>query len=143
MPLVSVTRLHLRSIRFVPMFLMYTLRSARQAQRAPGYRGGWGSNEWPLGFWTATCWADIGAMRAFRNGQPHLTAMRKLLHWCDEASFAHWEQDNTVLPDAAEAYRRLASDGRLSKVAYPSERHRAGQTIGTDPPRRGGPIPAP
>ena len=141
MPLVAVTRLHLSSVRFLPMFLVYTIRSARQAQRAIGYRGGWGSNEWPLGFWTATCWADMAAMRTFRNGQPHLTAMRKLLHWCDEASFVHWEQDSSVLPDAAEAYRRLGAEGQLSKVTHPSDRHRAGQTIGTAQPRTGGSLP--
>jgi hypothetical protein len=141
MPVIAVTRLHIRSLRFVPGFLVYTVRSSMQVRRARGYVGGWGSNEWPLGFWTATCWNDSASMRAFRNGEPHLTAMRKLLHWCDEASFVHWEQDDQTVPDPAEAYRRLAEGGTLSKVANPSERQQAGRTVGSEPPRRAGPIP--
>jgi hypothetical protein len=141
MYLVSVTRLHIRALRFLPMFLIHTLRSVRQVQRAPGYLGGWGSNEWPRGFWTATCWEDVASMRAFRNGEPHLTAMRKLLHWCDEASFAHWEQESPDLPDPAAAYRELAERGTLSKVANPSPRQRAGGTVGNKPPGRAGPFP--
>ena len=142
MPVVSVTRLHLRSLRFVPSFLVYTVRASLQVRRAPGYLGGWGSNEWPFGFWTATTWSDLAALRAFRNGEPHLTAMRKLLHWCDEASFTHWVQDRRDVPTPAEAYRRLAEAGSVSKVAHPSPRQQAGRTVGDAPPTRPGPIPA-
>ena len=140
MPVVSITRLHIRSIRFVPGFLVYTVRSSLKVRRARGYLGGWGSSEWPFGFWTATCWIDVAAMRAFRNGEPHLTAMRKLLHWCDEASFTHWEQDGREVPVPAEAYRRLADGGTVSKVARPSPRQQAGRTVGDAPPRHPGPI---
>lgn len=142
MPFVSVTRLHLRSVRFVPVFLVYALRSSRQARNAPGYIEGWTGNEWPFGFWTATCWSDLTAMRTFRNGDPHLTAMRRLLHWCDEASFVHWEQEGRHVPQPAEAYRRMAEAGTLSKVDHPSPRQQAGRTVGDLPPGRPGPLPA-
>ncbi len=36
-----------------------------------------------------TLWDGEGEMRAFRNSGPHAVAMRKLLDWCDEASFTH------------------------------------------------------
>jgi hypothetical protein len=141
MPIVSVTRLHLRSVRFVPSFLMIAIRSSMQARKAAGYLGGWTANEWVLGFWTSTCWADLDAMRAFRNSEPHLTAMRKLLEWCDEASYTHWNEAQTRVIEPAEAYHRLAEAGTLSKVVHPSAGQQAGRTVGDAPPRWPGPVP--
>jgi hypothetical protein len=80
-------------------------------------------------------------MRAFRKGEPHLIAMRKLMHWCDEASFVHWEQDGHDVPEPDETFRRLAERGTLSKVANPSPRQQAGRTVGAAPPRRPGRMP--
>lgn len=138
MTFVSVTRLHLRSVRFLPSFLYYAMASVRQLRGAPGYVGGWTGSEGLRGFWTATCWTDLASMRAYRNAEPHLTAMRKLLHWCDEASYGHWEQDSAQVPDGAAAFRRLAEAGATSKVAHPSARHRAGKAVGDRIPRHGG-----
>jgi len=140
MPLVSVTRLHLASPWSFPAFLAYTLRASRQARRSPGFITGWLGNDPEWGFWTSTMWRDADAMRAFRNSGIHLKAMPKLLHWCDEASFVHWEQPGDLLPDAAGAYERLARDGKVSKVHAPSARQLAGKTVGGVPPRPGQPM---
>ena len=140
MPLISVTRLHLRSLRFFPAFVVYTAGSARQVRRAPGFIGGWLANEGSRGFWTATAWRDIESMRAFRNGNPHLAAMRKLLHWCDEASYVHFEQSSSALPDVTAAYQRLAESGTISKVLNPSVRQRSGSRVGATVPRQGPPL---
>lgn len=140
MPLISVTRLHLRSLRFFPSFVVYTVGSVRQARRAPGFVGGWLTNEGLRGFWTVTAWRDLESMRAFRNGTPHLTAMRKLLHWCDEASYVHFEQSSSALPDATAAYQRLTESGTISKVLYPSIRQRSGARVGAAVPRQGAPL---
>lgn len=140
MAFISVTRLRVRSVRFLPAFLIDTIRSSRQVQRAGGYRGGWLGSEWPLGFWTATAWDSRGTMRAFRNAPPHLEAMGRLLRWCDEASFVHWEQPGFDPPDGETAHRRLGEEGRVSKVLHPSERHRAGRTVGEKSPRPGTPL---
>ena len=40
MPFVSLTRLRIRSLRFVPLFAFHTLRANRQVQRAPGFLAG-------------------------------------------------------------------------------------------------------
>ena len=135
MPFVSVTRLRLRSIRFLPQFIYYSYRSTAQLRRSPGFLQGWLGNELPFSFWTATAWESEAAMRAFRNGSPHLEAMKKLLHWCDEASYAHWPQPDPDLTEPDAAFHRLATEGKTSKVLNPSARHGAGKTAGVRAPR--------
>ena len=136
-PLISVTRLRLRSVRFLPFFIVRSLASIRQAQRAGGFEAGWTGNEGLRAFWTVTAWRDEAAMRAFRSAEPHLSAMRKLLVWCDEGSYAHWQQDTVELPDARTAHQRLAETGRISKVLHPSAGQQEGRTAGERVPGRG------
>src|ERR1044071_7635513 len=135
MPFVSVTRLHLASRWHLPAFVFHSLRSVAQARRAPGYLGGWTSNDAEMGFWTATVWTGLDAMRAFRNSGAHLRAMPKLLGWCDVASFTHFEQEDASVPTADAAYERLTRDGHLSKVHAPSARQRAAARAGQSKPR--------
>ena len=137
MPSVSITRLHLASLFSFPVFLYYTLASSRQASRSPGFRGGWLGRDSESGFWTVTVWDSPEAMRGYRNSGIHLRAMPKLLHWCDEASFAHFEQPEDPAPDGAAAFDRLKQGGKLSKVAKPSPRHQSGAMVGNTPAQRG------
>ena len=137
MPVVSVTRLHLASLWFLPAFLAHAIRSSRQARRSPGFITGWLSNDSEWGFWTSTVWESAAAMRAFRNSDQHLKAMPKLLRWCDEGAFVHWEQQEDCAPDPAAAYERLSRDGKVSKVDAPSARQRGGSTVGAMMPRPG------
>jgi hypothetical protein len=125
---VSVTRLHVRTWRFLPSFLVYTFRSRRQVEVSAGFLGGRLATEFPFGFWTITVWADEQAMREFRNTADHLKAMPRLLDWCDEASYAHWQQDDASVPSAAVAFERLRDTGKLSKVRHPSAAHTSGKT---------------
>ena len=135
MPFVSVTRLHLASRWVFPQFLVYALMSSKQARRSPGFLTGWVSNDGNLAFWTATVWDSLEAMRAFRNSGRHMKAMPKLLGWCDEASFVHWEQPDAGAPDIDAAFDRLSREGKLSKVHRPSARHQAGHTVSDVRPR--------
>jgi hypothetical protein len=137
MPLISVTRLRLRSVRFLPFFIVRSLATVRQAQRAGGFEAGWTGNEGLRAFWTVTAWRDEAAMRAFRNAEPHLSAMSKLLVWCDEGSYVHWQQDTVDVPDARTAHQRLAQTGRVSKVLHPSAGQQKGRTAGERLPSRG------
>jgi len=127
MALVSITRLRLRSWRFLPMFAWYVLRSSREAGRAEGNLDVKLLRE-PLNtFWTSTLWESEAAMKTFMLAGAHGKAMRKLAHWCDEAAVVHWTQDNRELPTWSEAHRRLQDDGRRSKINHPSAAHQSYQ----------------
>jgi len=135
MPLVSVTRLRLRSLRHFPAFFWHARASRRQAERAPGFLGGClGVEPWRA-FWTVTVWQGEGAMRAYRVSGAHQAAMPKLLDWCDEASYTHWEQADAAVPSFDQAHARLRQSGRLSKVRRPSAAHAAGRTASDARPR--------
>lgn len=121
MPIVSITRLRVRSWRYLPGFIFAAFRSARQARDAEGSLHVKVLSERKRTFWTATSWESEAAMRRFMMAAPHGPAMRKLLDWCDEAALVHWAQESAELPAWIEAHRRLTREGRTSKVNHPSE----------------------
>ena len=127
MPVVSITRLKVRKWRYLPSFLVYALRSARQAKRSEGSLHVSLLRDSHRVFWTRTVWTSSPAMKAFMLAGAHAKAMRRLLEWCDEASLVHWEQETEREPGWQEAHRRLQAEGRRSKVNHPSAAHEAFQ----------------
>ena len=125
MAVISITRLRIRRWWFLPQFFLASFRAAKQAAAADGNVHVALLRDSRLTFWTSTSWTSEAAMRAFMLTAPHGPIMRRLLHWCDEASLVHWTQDSTDLPAWDEAYRRLQSEGRSSKVHYPTAAHNA------------------
>jgi len=115
MPLISVTRLRVRSFRYLPGFLWDTFQSVRQVQRSPGFLGGRLLVNAGYVFWTMTAWQDETAMNAYRTGGAHRQAMPKLLNWCDEAAVVHWTQDSPEIPEWQQAQQHMSERGRLSK----------------------------
>lgn len=138
MAFVSITRLRIRSLRFMPQFLVHTMRTGRQTKRADGFLDGSLLADRKRTYWTVTLWRDQGAMRAYMTSGAHLKAMPKLLDWCDEASVVHWTQDDPIAPDWLEADRRMRTEGRPSKVRNPSPNHR---DLAYDPPRTARAVP--
>jgi heme-degrading monooxygenase HmoA len=123
MTFVSITRLRVRSWRFLPGFGLYTVGTLRQCRRAPGFLNGSLLPDRGCTFWTMTLWRDHSAMRAFMVSGEHLKAMPKLLNWCNEASVVHWTQGDAAMPTWQEADRRMRTQGRTSKVRHPSPHH--------------------
>ena len=123
MTFVSITRLRLRSIRFLPRFALHSHRTVAQVRAADGFLGGALLNDRRLALWTTTLWRDAAAMKAYLVGGAHLKAMPRLLDWCDEASVVHWHQDDDRAPDWTEAAERMRHEGRPSKVRYPTPHH--------------------
>jgi hypothetical protein len=120
MPFVSITRLRVRSFRYLPVFLIGAFRSARQAKNAPGNLAVSLLSDSNFTFWTRTLWSDELSMRAFMLAGAHHSIMPRLLQWCDEAAVAHWLQESPEPPSWQEVYRRLQREGRASKVDHPS-----------------------
>ena len=124
MPFVSITRLRVRSWRYLPAFLIQSVRAVRQARRAVGNLGVSVLRDANLAFWTRTVWIDETAMRSFMRSGVHRRVMPRLVEWCDEASVAHWLQEVPEPPSWQEAHRRLQRQGRRSRVNHPSEAQR-------------------
>jgi hypothetical protein len=138
---VSLTRLRVRSIRFLPLFAFYTFGALEQVKKAPGFQKGALLTDRSWTFWTMTAWDTQENMRRFMTTGAHKKAMTGLLHWCDEASVAHWTQPEATLPSWTEADKRMREVGRISKVRHPSPQHatltyRAPRTTATSEIRR-------
>jgi hypothetical protein len=125
--LISVTRLHVRSARYLLPFFRQVLDIHRQVQRAQGFLGGKLLYQPGATFWTMTMWTDEPAMRTFQTADAHGAAMPNLLEWCDEASVAHWVQQGIHPPDWRMVHQCLVGGGRLSRVHHPSPAQIAGQ----------------
>ena len=65
MPFVSITRLRVRSWRFLPIFFIQAYRAGRQAAKADGNLAARLLREQRNTFWTMTGWSSEGAMKAF------------------------------------------------------------------------------
>jgi hypothetical protein len=124
MRFVSITRLRVRSWRYLPAFLIQSFRAARQARRAVGNLGISVLRDANLAFWTRTVWIDEAAMRSFMRSGAHRRVMPRLVEWCDEASVGHWLQEIPEPPSWQEAHHRLQRQGRRSRVNQPSEAQR-------------------
>jgi len=129
MPIIAVTRLHLRSPRYVTAFLWTTFKVQRAARRSHGSLAVRLRRSTGLAFWTLTSWRDTPAMHSFTMTSPHREAMEKLGHWCDEAAFAHWEVSTSEVPSWDAAAQQLRAHGQLGKLRHPSPQHKAGEIV--------------
>jgi hypothetical protein len=119
--IISVTRLRVRSIRFLPR-LWWEIRKMRRAlENGPGFLVGKFLADRHWAFWTMTLWKDRESMRAFRDSGVHAAVMPHAARWCDEASVVHWETEADRLPGWDEAYRRMSEAGSPTPLKFPSE----------------------
>ncbi len=109
---VFVTRLQLRSLRYLPAFVRASVAIAAQAAESKGFLGGHLGFEMPRAFWTVTMWEGPVAMRAFRNVGAHGPVMRHTATWARAASNVGWEHRGRALPTWEDAHQRLVTDGR-------------------------------
>lgn len=136
---VSLTRLRLRSIRFVPAFAVHAIRTKSQCSRAAGFQRGALLMDRKWTFWTLTVWDSHESMRTYMTTGDHKRAMPKLLDWCDQASVAHWHSASAELPTWQECDGRMRTEGRTSKVRNPAPGH-ADMTFAAPRTTTSGPI---
>lgn len=138
MPFVSITRLRVRSLRFMPAFIVHTLGANAQVKTAAGFLAGSLLPDRQRAFWTMTLWRDPADMRRYITSGAHFRTMPKLMRWCDEASIVHWDQGGPSLPSWPDADQRMRAEGRPSKVLHPSADH---QNLTYAAPRLAGAAP--
>lgn len=125
MPIIVVTRLRLRDPALTGKFFPAAVEILEQAKSADGNLGADVLADANNAWWTGTAWRDRTSMRAFVGTEPHLSTMARLNDWCDEATFADWEQASDDLPDWRTAYRRLVGGGQAASLTHQSDAHQA------------------
>jgi len=120
---VSITRLRVRSWRYLLPFIFYALRSSRQAKNTHGNIAVSLLRDTGNTYWTRTVWTTESAMKTFMRARPHGQVMRRLLEWCDEAARSGVNASNSAstanrsLPDTSIA-RVQPKPVRLSVMGY-------------------------
>ncbi len=125
---ISITRLRVRSIFYMPLFMLHAMRTMTQAQKAEGVLGVETRFEKNNVVWTKTVWTDEAQMKKYRGSGAHQIAMRLLSEICSEAAYTRWQQETPAMPTWEEAHQRVLHAGKLSKVKHPSPLHAAGKT---------------
>jgi hypothetical protein len=131
MPVIVVTRLRLRDPALFDEFFASAIAVTEQAQNSDGNLGADVLADANNVFWTRTAWQAQGPMQAFVGSEPHLTTMARIDDWCDEATFADWEQSSPGLPGWRTGYDRLIADGQVASLTHASDAH---QTRSFPPP---------
>lgn len=111
MPFVSITRLRIRAVRFLPAFLIDTLPSARQVKRAERYLGGQMFADRRQTYWTMTARTDAAAMRATMTAGPHRRAWPPITPLCkrEMRTLSSWKSIATANPTFRGGSRSMTS----------------------------------
>ena len=130
---VSVTRFRVRSLRFLPFFLIHAQRCLAQIRRADGYLAGALRHDRDHAYWTTSLWRDEAALLAYVTGGAHRNAMPRMSEWGDEASTVRWDQDSDELPSWPEAVERMRREGKPLPLRHPAPTHAALLFAASDP----------
>ena len=119
----STTRTTLRSPRFLPAFMIGTVRAAIAARRVPGFVTGRVRVTVRGELITLTVWDSPQDMRVFRDHSIHARLMPKLAAWASEGSYVGWPSESGAPPRWPDVHRRLREHGTFGEVARPSTAH--------------------
>jgi heme-degrading monooxygenase HmoA len=123
MPVIVVTRLRLSDPALFDEFFASAVAVTEQAKNSDGNLGADVLADANNVFWTLTAWQARRSMQAFVGSEPHLTTMARIDDWCDEATFADWEQTSPGLPDWQTGYDHLIADGQVASLTHASDAH--------------------
>ena len=123
MPVIVVTRLRLKDPAVLDEFFTDAVAAIEQAQKAEGNLGADALADANNAWWSVSAWQDRRLMHAYVRSEPHQTIRSKIDRYCDEATFADWEQDSPELPDWPTSWRHLVADGLAAELTQPSAAH--------------------
>jgi len=124
MVFISLTRLKVRSLFFLPAFFRANEAAVKELIKTKGFITGVELIDKGPVFWTITCWNGETDMKSFRNGPAHRKAMQKLPDWCCEATYTHWlQEDVPTTIDWKLMHEKIVQDGKLTKVRKPTQNH--------------------
>ena len=123
MPVIVVTRLRLRAPAVFDEFFASAVAATEQATNSEGNLGADVLAETNNTYWTRTAWQGRDLMNAFVGSEPHLRTMGRIDEWCDEATFADWEQASADLPDWQDGYGRICASGQAASLTNATEAH--------------------
>ncbi len=126
MYVLSITRLRVRSIWFMPRFGWYAFNSERQARKAKGIISVKVFPDKNRTFWTCSIWQDEKCMLDYMRSGNHKKAMPFLQICADEARTGNVQVSSTEFPSYDELIEMLVKFGKPSKLKYPNERHLKG-----------------
>jgi hypothetical protein len=118
MAVMVVTRLRLRDPALFDEFFGAAVAVAQQATATEGCLGESALADAHNVYWTITGWKDREVMAGFVRAEPHLATMARLDDWCDEASFADWEQTAEELPDWKTCHDHLIKEGQAATLTH-------------------------
>ena len=120
MPVIVVTRLRLKDPALLDEFFVDAVAAIEQAQKSAGNLGADALADANNAWWSVSAWQGRDLMRTFVGSEPHRSILARLDHYCDEATFADWEQDSPDLPDWQTSWRHLTTDGKVAELTDPS-----------------------
>jgi hypothetical protein len=120
MPVIVVTRLRLRDPALLDEFFTDAVAAIEQAMKSAGNLGADALADADNAWWSVSAWHDRRQMQAYVDSQPHQGISTRLDHFCDEATFADWEQPSPDLPDWQTSWRHLTADGKTAELTHPS-----------------------
>jgi hypothetical protein len=123
LPVLSATRVRVRSYRYYPWFMVQTARIFHQACRSEGNLAVRFLRDRSRTFWTLTSWSSEGDLKRFLGSGVHRSAMHRMHDWCDEAAAVRWTDASAEPPSWGDTYLRLQRDGVPSHVLHPSPSH--------------------
>ncbi len=123
MPVIVVTRLRLKDSAFSDEFFASAIAVVEQASNSEGNLAADVLADANDTYWTRTAWRERDSMNVFVGAEPHLGTMSHIAEWCDEATFADWDQAGSELPDWEASYERLLTEGQGASLTHPSDAH--------------------
>lgn len=123
MAFISMTRLKLRSYRYLIPFFVQNEEVLNQIRQSEGFIKGKEMATIGLSMWTSTLWASEKSLKAFYLSGSHRQAMSKLDIWVSEAVTGHREINTVELPSWEQARDELHKFGHFIKLSHPSLNH--------------------